>query len=273
MKIAIVGHGFVGKAVDYAIQHPQVEKMIIDPHYGNSVKDLSEFGPEFTFVSVPTPMGKKGQIDCSIVYDVMNYLKQNTTGQLVIKSTIVPKDIKKLTSGFRKENIIYNPEFLTEKNANEDFINPSMHIFGGSIKATNNLQNFYHDYTICTPCPTIHCTPEEASFIKYGINCFLASKVAWFNQFYDIIEKSGQNWNTIVNAIGSDERIGHSHTRVPGYDSKRGYGGACFPKDTAAFAQYAKTFSILESVIAINNEYREVYDKDDREIEQKVEYK
>mgnify|MGYP000988594202 len=142
MKVAIVGHGFVGKAVDYAIQHPQVEKMIIDPHYGNSVKDLSEFGPEFTFVSVPTPMGKKGQIDCSIVYDVMNYLKQNTTGQLVIKSTIVPKDIKKLTSGFRKENIIYNPEFLTEKNANEDFINPSMHIFGGSIKATNNLQKF-----------------------------------------------------------------------------------------------------------------------------------
>ena len=60
---------------------------------------------------------------------------------------------------------------------------------------------------------------------------------------------------------------------MPGYDSKRGYGGACFPKDTAAFAQYAKTFSILENVIAINNEYREVYDKDDREIEQKVEYK
>ena len=67
-------------------------------------------------------------------------------------------------------------------------------------------------------------------------------------------------------------RIGHSHTRVPGYDGKRGYGGACFPKDTSAFSQYAKTFSILDKVIEVNNEYRADYDKDAREIAQKVEY-
>ena len=85
------------------------------------------------------------------------------------------------------------------------------------------------------------------------------------------ISLSGCN-NTIVNAIGNDVRIGHSHTRVPGYDGKRGYAGACFPKDTAAFSQYAKTFSILDKVIEVNNEYRANYDKDAREIEQKVEY-
>ena len=272
MRVAIVGHGFVGKAVDYSIQHPKVRKLIIDPLYNNTVKALNNFDPEFTFVSVPTPMGDKGKIDCSIVYEVMNFLKQTTTGYLVIKSTIVPKDIKKLTSGFRGNHIIYNPEFLTEKNANEDFINPSMHIFGGDESATKALETFYHDYTICTPCPTVHCSPEEASFIKYGINAYLASKVAWFNQFYDIVERADQNWNTIVNAIGNDVRIGHSHTRVPGYDGKRGYGGACFPKDTAAFSQYAKTFSILDKVIEVNNEYRADYDKDAREIAQKVEY-
>ena len=76
MRVAIVGHGFVGKAVDYSIQHPKVEKMIIDPLYNNSIKDLREFDPEFTFISVPTPMGDKGKIDCSIVYEVMNYLNR-----------------------------------------------------------------------------------------------------------------------------------------------------------------------------------------------------
>ena len=56
------------------------------------------------------------------------------------------------------------------------------------------------------------------------------------------------------------------------FDGKRGYGGACFPKDTAAFASFAGSFSTLEKVIEENNKYRKDYDKDERELAQNVSY-
>ena len=59
-----------------------------------------------------------------------------------------------------------------------------------------------------------------------------------------------------------DPRIGASHTTVPGFDGKRGFGGACFPKDTAAFLKYSEDFSILEEVINSNNEVRDQYEID-----------
>jgi UDPglucose 6-dehydrogenase len=115
-------------------------------------------------------------------------------------------------------------------------------------------------------------TAEEASFVKYGINSFLASKVLWMNQFYDIVEKHGSNYNAIINAVSGDPRIGTSHTSVPGFDGKRGFGGACFPKDTAAFLNFAEDFSVLREVINANNDYRSGYDLDDREKMQNITY-
>lgn len=270
MKVAIVGHGFVGKAVDYGFH--SCEKMIIDPIYGNKIEDLRQFKPDITFVAVPTPMGEDGSIDSSIVEDAVLYLKQKIAGVIVVKSTVTPEIVEKLQRGFAGDRVVYNPEFLTEKNANEDFVNPSMHIFGGKKTKTLELEEIYKEYSLCKPCPVFHMTGPDASFVKYGINCFLASKVLWFNQFYDVVSNFSGNFGTIINAIGSDSRISDSHTRVPGFDGKRGYGGACFPKDTAAFAKFAESFSVLEKVIEENNNYRKDYDKDERELAQNVKY-
>ena len=273
LKVSIVGHGFVGKAVDYGFTG--TEKMIIDPLYGNDIRDLKAFNPNVTFVCVPTPMGENGQIDSSIVENTVKYLKEKVIGLIVIKSTVTPDVVKKLTEGFGSERVIYNPEFLTEKNANEDFINPKMHIFGGDYTATKKLEEIYIQYSMCKPCQVFHMSAPDASFVKYGINCFLASKVLWFNQFYDVVEAFGGNFRKIVNAIGSDGRVTNSHTRVPGFDGKRGYGGACFPKDTSAFASFAESvspFTVLEHIIETNNAYRVHYEKDEREKAQNVKY-
>mgnify|MGYP001376821479 CR=1 FL=1 len=272
LKLCIVGHGFVGKAVDYGFNDHSVNKTIIDPNY-NTTLENTDLDADVTFVCVPTPMGKDGKIDASIVIKTVMKLKQMMCGIIVIKSTVVPSVVKKLVKdSFVGDRIIYNPEFLTEKNANEDFINPRMHVFGGAKRATKSLERIYNDYSLCRPCQVYHMSAEDASFVKYGINCFLASKVLWFNQFYDVVQNKGGNFGRIVNAIGEDPRIGQSHTRVPGFDGKRGYGGACFPKDTSAFANFAETFSVLDHVIEKNNEYRVDYEKDDREKEQNVSY-
>ena len=90
-----------------------------------------------------------------------------------------------------------------------------------------------------------------------------------------MVEEFGGNFGKIVNAIGTDPRVTDSHTRVPGFDGKRGYGGACFPKDTAAFANFASgldPFTVLEHVIDKNNAYRVNYEKDEREKAQNVKY-
>ena len=271
MKLAIIGHGFVGRAVDYGFTHPRVEKTIIDPKYGNSVKDIDVTKYDAIFVCVPTPMHSSGAIDTSILEEVMIHLTSgllfnHTT--LIIKSTVTPDIIAK----YQKDNIVYNPEFLAEKSANEMFVNPPFHVFGGYPQCCFMAEWLYRDYSLCSPCPVFHMTMEEASFVKYAINTFLATKVTFFNQLYDAVSQTSANFNKIISVVGADPRIGHSHAKVPGFDGKRGFGGACFPKDTAALLNYTDKMSLLEKVIEINNSYRSSYNKDDRELAQNISY-
>jgi len=271
LNIAIVGHGFVGKAVDYGFPSQNCDKYIVDPKHGMDITALPQ-NMDYIFVCVPTPMGDDGSIDSNIIESVVSYLLTNNNGVIIIKSTITPEILKK----FANSRVVYNPEFLTEKSANEDFVNPFMHIFGGHPLYTQRVEELYKYYSICKPCPTYHMSTIEASFVKYGINSFLATKVLWFNQLYDIIQKENANYGKIISAITTDSRVGRSHTTVPGFDGKRGYGGSCFPKDTLAFVKYAKTlkndFSVLEKVILENNKYRSKYKKDQREVEQNISY-
>jgi nucleotide sugar dehydrogenase len=275
MKITIVGYGFVGRAVEYGFRTPKVRMQIVDPKYGktcyNSLKDVN-LEENITFVCVPTPMNKDGSIDSTILVDTVKELKERMSGIIVIKSTVTPDIIKKLVVGSGGTRIVYNPEFLTEKNAIDDFINPDKHIFGGNDEFIDNLEFYYKEYSLCRPCPVHRMSAVDASFVKYGINSFLAMKVLFFNQLYDVVENNEAAYNKIVNAITSDSRIGRSHSAVPGLDNKRGYGGACFPKDTSALFNLDKGFTLLGECVRINNEYRSQYELDQREIEQHVDY-
>ena len=266
----IVGHGFVGQAVDYGFSSRRVEKVIVDPKYDRNISDYDLLDFDAIFICVPTPMGPDGSIDASIINNVVQQLKQVTTIPIIIKSTVTPDIIEQWSDIY---NIVYNPEFLTEKSAKEDFINPQFHIFGGfGMHYTIDVEDLYDNYSLCNPCPVYHMSAIEASFVKYSINCFLAMKVTFFNQLYDAVSDTNANFNKIVNVIGQDKRIGPSHTKVPGPDGKQGYGGACFPKDTAAFTNYSNRLTLLEKAIKINNGYRSQYELDEREREQNVDY-
>lgn len=273
-KIAIVGYGFVGQAVEYGFSNPQNEILIVDPYKGHaSIDDLTDFHPDYTFVCVPTPMSDTGAIDPTAIDNVVRQLQSIACGTVVIKSTVTPDIATRLC---RYKRFVYNPEFLTERNALNDFIDPQFHILGGRPEFTKKVKNLYQFGSNCNPAPFHYMTVEEASLVKYGINSFLAMKVAWFNQWKDLTDGLGARYNIVANSIGSDSRIGHSHTKVPGPDGKKGYGGSCFPKDTNAIWNFScddfgrPSLSILESVIIANNRYRAEYDLDDREKEQKV---
>lgn len=268
LRIGIVGHGFVGGAIDFAFTHAGVEKFYVDPKHGTTVDDLIDFQPHLSFICAPTPMSESGFVDASIVEDAALKLLEHTKGGVVIKSTITPDIVDRLYQSVFEDDIkrlTINPEFLTETNAKEQFVNAKYHIIGGHPEACQALANIYQVFSLCVAEEYLLMSGPEAAFVKYGVNSFLATKVTFFNQLYDSIYKFGCNYPTIANAICKDKRIGLSHSRVPGFDGKRGYGGACFPKDTKAFTLFDKDLTLIDKCITINNEYRSQYELDSRE--------
>ena len=272
LRLGIVGHGFVGSAVEYAFMHPMVEIMAVDPKHGTTVDDLLDWNADCVFVCAPTPMSNNHVVDASIVEDAVTKLIHSTDALVVVKSTVTPDVIERMCDNMTEEALerfVYNPEFLTEKSAKEDFVDADFHVFGGLEEATSELKEIYELFSMCSSLEVYTMSAKEASFVKYGVNTFLSTKVTFFNELYDLVTANGCNYNMITRAMGADSRIGVGHTRVPGHDGKRGFGGACFPKDIAAFTKFSEMhvydMRLMKEVININNQYRKRYEKCDRE--------
>lgn len=272
MKISIIGHGFVGKAVEYGFSKSVNQLTIIDPNYGTTVDKLKEQNIDVHFVCVPTPVGDNGKIGSHIVQSVMDFLIAETEGLIVLKSTVTPDLVDQFAK--QTDRFIYNPEFLTERNANQDFVNPVMHVFGGEEWAVDQLHEIYDSFSNCASCMVYKMTAKEASFVKYGINSFLSTKVTWFNQYHQLVESMGGNYNTVIQAIGHDPRVAIGHTAVPGPDGKFGFGGACFKKDCSAILNIpcGDILTILNQAVLANNKIRSQYDLDEREIAQNIRF-
>jgi nucleotide sugar dehydrogenase len=275
LRIGIVGHGFVGGAVDYAFTHRDIIKFYVDPKYDTTIDDLLEWKPHVTFICAPTPMSEDGFVDASIVEDAVLKLLEHTEGGVVVKSTITPDIVDRLYSSVFEDDLkrlTINPEFLTESSSKEQFVMAEYHIIGGHPDACQGLAQLYEIYSLCTAKEFVFCSGPEAAFIKYGVNSFLATKVTFFNQLFDSIEKFGCNFPTVISGITRDNRVGVGHTRVPGYDGKRGFGGACFPKDCKAFTLFDTDLTLIDKCVSINNDYRNQYELDEREESNNVKY-
>lgn len=277
MKIAIVGMGFVGKSLSNGFKK-SVEVLGIDPILNTSIKDLTIFKPDTIFICLPTPMKKDSSQDISIIKLALQEIHElNLNSLIVLKSTVLPNyvtEIQKLASRF-----VYNPEFLRERHANEDFINSELIVFGGDRKDTDELAEIYKLHTECKCKDYIHTDAIAASFIKYTINSFLSLKVIFFNELKDLFDTSGTNetWKNFTSALSVDKRIGNSHMQVPGPDGRLGFGGACFPKDSSAFLNYSidagNKINLLNTAINLNNIIRSQYnDLTQREIEQNINF-
>tara|TARA_B100000212_G_C27264678_1_gene486032 strand:- start:60 stop:914 length:855 start_codon:yes stop_codon:yes gene_type:complete len=277
VKVGIVGYGFVGKATAKGFSK-NTELFLVDPLLGTNLSDLKEFIPEFIFICLPTPMKKDGSQDFTLVKEVfMDLLSNKVSSTIILKSTVIPSNIKIVDNLI--EDYIYNPEFLREKHAEEDFINSSMIILGGSKNNQEKVKNLYENHSICKTKNYVLTDKITASLIKYSINSFLASKVIFFNELRDLFNSSGaeEDWDTFTNVLAMDKRIGNSHMDVPGHDGRLGFGGACFTKDTAALIKYSqsleKELTLLKKAIEINNNIRSKYDQiDQREKDQNVNY-
>ncbi len=159
-------------------------------------------------------------------------------------------------------NIIFSPEFLTEARSFEDFKNQSRIILGDDPEtdcagAKLVKQMFRRAFP---QIPIVITKSETAEMVKYFTNCFLATKVIFANQMFEICEAAEIDYDKVVEYALYDNRIGNSHLAVPGPDGDKGYGGHCFPKDLAAMIMFANNQSIepnlLKAVEETNSKYR-----------------
>jgi len=273
--IGIIGNGFVGSAIASGFGlHAEIKIYDIDP-----LKSTHTFEEvvscEFVFVSVPTPMNAsdENKIDLTIMDQVFakisDYNDKNPTNDSVyiLKSTIIPGTTQRLSEMFANLELVFNPEFLTERSARLDFINASRVVLGGNEKAVDRVADLYRSRF---PYVTIVKTDtSSAEFIKYMCNCFFATKVSFMNEMRQAVDALGLEWEKIMNGFITDGRIGNSHLDVPGHDGSRGFGGKCFPKDINAFINFFKESGIKPTVMSAawekNLEVRN--DKDWLEIE------
>ena len=278
MKVAIIGLGFVGNSLLNGLKDT-VQVKEIDPKLGTNINELKDFSPEIIFICVPTPMSEDKTQDISIIESVIDEINDLKISSLVVlKSTLLPNYVSEL--GKKISRFVYNPEFLREKHANEDFINSELIVFGGNYNETKYLSGFYQQYTKCICKDHIFTDLVTASFIKYTINAFLSVKVVFFNELKELFDASGayEEWENFTKYLSIDKRIGESHMQVPGHDGRLGFGGACLPKDSDALVKYAnqieKQLNLLNNAIKLNNDIRSSYNKEtDRELEQNISFR
>lgn len=261
MKVGIVGVGFVGSAVANKFQESfQVETFDLDPAKC-TVGDLNTLGMEceVVFVCVPTPEREDGAVDTSIVKKVVEELAI-TQVPIIIKSTVPPG----FTKSLGLSQVCFSPEFLTEANHLQDFANQKDTIVGvlnpSHITPAERLAIAVLQQGL--PESNVHITNHTtAEIVKYARNCFLATKVSFFNEIYQLCDHLGVEYNEAKDLVVLDQRIGKSHTQVPGPDGKFGFGGSCFPKDTMGLLTFwqnwlDETPKVLESVVAANKLHR-----------------
>ena len=246
MKIGIAGYGYVGQAHEAALKDYH-EILIRDPALGYYA-DLQH--ADAIIICVSTPQHESGACNINNVYDIVS---NAPPVPILIKSTISIEGWDLIRTEFIKSNLTFSPEFLRAATALEDFANTKDFMMGG-----DNI-GFWADILI-TALGNINVSSAGVADLiltKYFRNSFLATKVAFFNQVYDLCQSTGADYETVAKHIGNDPRIGHSHTTIT---DERGFGGHCFPKDTSALIKTAQThntqLSILEEAVNYNTQLR-----------------
>lgn len=251
-KIAIVGHGYVGKAMEKLFQdHYQIEIHDID----SPRRTDSDIG----IVCVPTP-SLHNRCDTSIVEEVVDWL---TSSLIIIKSTIEPGTTDRLKKRTNKQ-IVFSPEFCGESSYwspypwDRDIKESPFFIFGGDPKDTSLAVSLYLPVTGPTK-RYIQTDAKSAEMMKYISNSFFATKITFAYEIDRICQAAGLDYNKVRELWLLDPRINPMHTAVF-QDNDRPFGGKCLPKDTAALVEFALRQGyepkLIQEVLASNERMR-----------------
>lgn len=259
-KIGIIGGGIVGGAV---------KSFFPDAKVYDKYKPIDAIGEvglaHFIFICVPTPYNNG--LDLSMVDDAVanavSHLSDPESQLIVIKSTALPGTTESYQAKYPNANFAFNPEFLRDKTAKEDFINNDRQIVGYT-KKTKDSPLVKELLEILPRAPFAKIMPAtDAEMIKYAGNTFLALQVIFANQIFDICQGGGISYELVKETIKADKRIGKSHWEIFHTESSlasnvsdayRGYGGKCFPKDINSLIHQGRSLGVDVSLFETGRE-------------------
>ena len=263
--IGIIGQGFVGNAVFKKFRnYYDVETYDIDETKSSSTFQHLIMMCETIFICLPTPMKSNGKCDLRIIENVLNdidLLVDNLESKrtIIIKSTIPPGSTERWNKHYDCLNIVFNPEFLTERNAEEDFNNQERIIIGGPRPYSTDVVRIFSK--VFPKAKIIKTDSTHAEMVKYLTNSFLSVKVSFANEIYQLCDKLKIDYDKVVEYATYDDRLGKSHWQVPGHDGDFGFGGHCFPKDLASLLYLTDELQTINNVLHAtqdtNDEVRE----------------
>jgi GDP-mannose 6-dehydrogenase len=241
----------------------------------SSVKDIID-KTDISFVCVNTPNNSTGEQDLSqlisVLYDITNALRtiarrdeQQHPHLIVFRSTMLPGTMRSVVINYlqtncsssrigREYDVCYNPEFLRQNTAFDDFFRPDRVVLGEDCKgASQPLKEIYQQLTE----NIIVTSFEAAEMIKYTSNCFLSLKISFFNEIGLVCKQMGIDDKDVSLGVSMDKRIGNYGTQFG-----KPFEGACLPKDTEALAGFIRNLQLnpdlLQVALDINRKMEEL---------------
>ena len=227
---------------------------------------------EVIFICVGTPQADDGSADLSSVYNVASRIgetlrRTKQSGKVIIIKSTCPvgttRSVSKIIASYKVPSclpkchhasscsypcvgdnyVAFNPEFLREGTAIEDFMRPDRVVIGTDCEiARSTLLRLYRPITSITK--VLHMDSQSAELVKYASNAMLASRITFMNELSNLAVMLGANINRVREGIGSDARIGSKYL-YPG----PGYGGSCLPKDVSALLAMADSVGVNLRVV------------------------
>lgn len=220
-----------------------VEKLLLESKNFKATTD-AELGikhSDLLFVLVATPSLKDGKYDhsqiLSVVDSIKKYGRQPNKKELIIGCTVMPGFCDQLQSDLNDYNytVSYNPEFIAQGTIIKDQLYPDMVLIGSNNNDSySKIKSIYEALVLNKPHYAF-MSPLSSEICKISLNCFITTKIAFTNMIGDLALKVGAEPQKILDAIGSDKRVGNKCMKY-GF----GYGGPCFPRDNRALGVYAK---------------------------------
>lgn len=283
-NIGVIGCGMVGSALvngfkvespDYCDVriHDSKKSEIIIGKWKQKTESLEDVvkNSEFIFVCLPTPYvitdtereeyvnaitGEKkeveiewGKIDLEIMDKGIEKIVENIISPeqvIIIKSTVIPGTTKNYSEKYPNVRFCFNPEFLREKDAYKDFLNPDMIIIGSEDNHTKLKVLSLYRNRFSEKVPLMTSNTKTAEMGKYMINAGLASVITFANEFKEVCDKEGIDYYEAINMVKADRRFSNAPLYVT---SERGFGGKCLPKDMVALIGYAKQIGVDTPVL------------------------
>ena len=250
--VGVCGVGMVGGALLRYFEGKGIKPLLYDPDKNlGSLEELNQ--ADVIFICVPTPFKAGEGFDLSYVKDAVSKIGGEKI--IVLKSTVVPGTTEKMQKEFPQHKFLFNPEFLTELTADQDMNYPDRQIIG----YTKESFTISKDIIMLLPlAPFERIIPAtEAELVKYYGNNWFSVKVIYANQFYDLCEKIGADYNTVMESASADKRIGPSHLVVM-HKGYRGFGGKCLNKDIRAMIEFGDKegvdLELLKTAEKVNND-------------------